>query len=123
LDGFCRSRFFPCVIVALVVMLTPALALAGNPAVSQTEQKTSTDLASRLEADRQALLSPTVQTRFPRLGNNFELLGPSTPEFNCIAHTLGIHNRWVNPATGPETNPLAEMDKLYAPQGYRRQQG
>jgi type VI secretion system secreted protein VgrG len=108
------------VFVALVVMLTPVLASAEGERASWGEHDSSRPLAARLEADRQQLLSPAIQTGFPRLGNNFEVLGPSTPEFNCVAHSLGLYSCWVNPVTGPESNPLVQMDRLYAAQGYRR---
>jgi hypothetical protein len=48
------------------------------------------------------------------------VLGPADPTYNCIAHSLGLHDRWINPQTGPANNPLAYMDKLYAAQGYHR---
>jgi hypothetical protein len=74
----------------------------------------------RFPAERQILDSPVEQKSFPQLGSNFEVLGPSTPTYNCIAHSLGIHYRWVNPQTGPSNNPLNQMDQMYKAQGYVR---
>src|ERR1700687_3118577 len=31
----------------------------------------------------------------PHLGSNFTAIGPATPQYNCIAHTLGIHWKWI----------------------------
>jgi hypothetical protein len=51
---------------------------------------------------------------FPNLGDHYEVEGPSTPRYNCIAHTLGDHGRWVNPQTRSAADPLSEMDRRYA---------
>src|SRR5437588_10777973 len=68
--------------------------------------------------ERAALLSPSLKQSFPRLGERFVVLGPSTPDYNCIAHSLGLHDRWVNPMTGARSHPPGLMDELYAAQGY-----
>jgi hypothetical protein len=60
---------------------------------------------------------------FPRLGVKFKVLAPHTATYNCIAHSLGLNDRWVNPMTGPANAPLAKMDELYAALGYQRQEG
>ena len=57
---------------------------------------------------------------FPKLGNDFEVLGPPTGDYNCIAHTLGVNDEWVNPVTGPKGDELKGMDDMYAKQGYKR---
>src|SRR5262249_13960966 len=57
---------------------------------------------------------------FPYLGHNFQVLGPATPTYTCIAHTLGIHNRVIFVITGPPSDPFSYMDQLYLTQGYRR---
>jgi type VI secretion system secreted protein VgrG len=52
---------------------------------------------------------------------DFEVLEPGvSSRYNCIAHTLGIHSRWVNPRTGPANNPYMYMDRMYAQLGFRR---
>ncbi|MFO0969070.1 MAG: hypothetical protein U0793_26245 [Gemmataceae bacterium] len=61
---------------------------------------------------------------FPRLGARFEVIDPYIGKrYNCIAHSLGIHGRWVNPETGPSTAPLSKMDRMYTAKGYRRVSG
>lgn len=60
---------------------------------------------------------------FPRLMSNFEVVGAPTRVYNCIAHSLGLKDRWVNPITSAGANKLAGMDQLYAKQGYRRISG
>src|SRR6516165_283948 len=57
---------------------------------------------------------------FPYLGHNYQVLGPATPTYTCIAHTLGIHNRVIFVITGPPSDPFSYMDQLYLTQGYRR---
>jgi hypothetical protein len=70
------------------------------------------------EEERQSLERPELQASFPRLGNKFIVLGPSTREYNCIAWTLGITYEWVWPGENVEA-----FDKLYATHGYARQEG
>ncbi|HEX8203560.1 MAG TPA: hypothetical protein VF590_24000 [Isosphaeraceae bacterium] len=59
---------------------------------------------------------------YPNLGGEFEVLAPSSDRYNCIAHSLGLHDRWLAPRTGTGTarNPLAWADRLYAKGGYAR---
>jgi hypothetical protein len=72
--------------------------------------------------ERQTFQTPHLRQQFPRLGNHFEIVGTSTRRYNCIAWSLGITDRWVNPETGPAHNPLAYMNEMYAELGYRRLQ-
>jgi hypothetical protein len=55
---------------------------------------------------------------FPHLGDAFEILGPSTMAFNCIAHSLGKTDDWINPQTGPTGDPLVQMEQLYRDNRY-----
>jgi hypothetical protein len=57
---------------------------------------------------------------FPNLGDTFEVLGHSTMNYNCIAHSLGNANDWINPQTGPPADPLAPLGQLYQDIGYAR---
>lgn len=60
------------------------------------------------------------QTSFPDLGEEYEILEPSTARYNCIAHSLGINDSWVQPETGSADAPLSFMDTLYLEQGFQR---
>lgn len=62
----------------------------------------------------------TFKHKLPKLGDEYEVLAPETDSYNCIGHTLGVNDEWVNPVTGPKDNPLAGMDKIYAERGYKR---
>ncbi|MDC0740691.1 type VI secretion system Vgr family protein [Polyangium mundeleinium] len=75
---------------------------------------------SKFPEERQFMKDLGVATIFSNLGDNFEVLGPHTRDYNCIAHTLGDHNQWVDPITGPASNPLQGMDGIYGAQGYTR---
>ncbi len=75
---------------------------------------------TRLATERQRLQNTSNRRSFPRLGSAFEVLAPATDRYNCISHSLGIHNRWIDPQTGPANAPLAFMDQLYRSAGYRR---
>ena len=77
---------------------------------------------SRFDVHRFPYSRRVVQslTGFPNL-HEFEVMDPyQGKRYNCIAHSLGIHSRWVNPATGPTNRPLSLMDRLYKIKGYTR---
>ncbi len=57
---------------------------------------------------------------FPNLGDEYEVLEPGTADYNCIAHTLGMNNKWITPKTGSEGDPLAEADNIYTERGYKK---
>jgi hypothetical protein len=63
-----------------------------------------------------------IASLFPNLRvNSFEILDPRIgTTYNCIAHSLGIYDRWINPKTGPPGNPLGYMDQMYLLKGYQR---
>src|SRR5262249_49173659 len=68
-------------------------------------------------------LERVANAECPYLGQNFQVLAPATPVYNCVAHSLGIHSMWITPLTGPPANPFVYMDQLYAAEGYTRQPG
>jgi hypothetical protein len=70
---------------------------------------------NRLPGERVRLDNPTVRTEFPRLGGDYEVLGPATKTYNCIAWSIGITNQWVWPGARVE-----DFDRLYGANGYRR---
>jgi hypothetical protein len=75
---------------------------------------------ARFPQARQELHRPQYLKGFPNLKENFEVLRPSSPIYNCISHTLRLYDRWIDPQIGPSENPLGPMDRLYATQGYSR---
>lgn len=105
-----------------ILLLAAALfATAGTcRAANLTPARAEARIRDRFPAERQRLQDPVHRRDFPRLGSRFEVLAPSTKRYNCIAHSLGIHDRWINPRTGPADAPLAGMDRLYRSAGYRR---
>jgi hypothetical protein len=52
---------------------------------------------------------------FPYLGTHYVVLSPSTDRYNCIAWSLGITTRWINPGA-----TLRHCDQLNRQLGYRR---
>src|SRR5437879_5232026 len=59
---------------------------------------------SRFPQDRQSI---EQSSSFPNLKGDYEVLEHGNHKrYNCIAHSLGIHDQWVNPETGPAGNPL-----------------
>lgn len=78
-------------------------------------------LDSALNSTERAHLEGTGERNsFPRLGDDFEVLAPSSSAYNCIAWALGRWDRWVWP--GPPGQPVSveDFDALFAPHGYRR---
>lgn len=73
--------------------------------------------------DQRAMHGNELKSTFPKLGENYEILAPATVDYNCIAHTLGINDEWVDPLTGSKENPLSEMTKMYAEKGYTLAKG
>ena len=69
--------------------------------------------------DRQAFLTDDMRKAFPRLGENFEVVGPANPKLNAYSAALGL-DKWVAPEAGDEENPLAGADRFFGEQGYQR---
>jgi hypothetical protein len=91
-------------------LLVP-LALAFLALAPSTAQAQSGCIAQ----GRRLMLSPSVQRSFPQLGTRFRVIGCATPRYNCIAHTIGTHQRWVWPG-----DSVAAFNTLYGRHGYRR---
>jgi hypothetical protein len=111
-----------------------------KPAVAKPVSPAWTDLLGRvMDTKRMPAERATVlrwSTDFPNLGDDFEVIGPGTRNptrareaafgekaragqvipgtYNCIAHTAGIKNVWVNPYQTVEG-----WDLFYGPLGYR----
>ncbi|AGP42298.1 hypothetical protein SCE1572_52050 [Sorangium cellulosum So0157-2] len=96
----------------------------GGESAEDEEQEAPPPMdKSKLPEERQAMEDNGLHDHFPKLGDNYEVLGPQDENYNCIAHTLGKNDTWVNPVTGPATNPLQGMDAIYGAQGYTRSPG
>lgn len=113
-------------ILARSRLFDPEALLGQPPAVRPMD-------TAKFPAERRWVLG--LKDRFPKLGADFEVLGAGTPDpdtcaaragtrqaipgtYNCIAHTAGIKNVWVNPyQTG------AGWDDYYGPLGYKRAAG
>jgi hypothetical protein len=110
---------FLAVLLGIAILVAPAY---GQVPVSAASLE-STPAVATVDAtvEMQRLASPEIHQSFPRLQLKYvEVLGPSTRQYNCIAHSLGV-NRWVNPETGDAQNPLAPMDRMYGELGYVRE--
>ncbi len=68
--------------------------------------------------DKQAFLTAVGQD-FPRLGQNFDIVGPATDKVNGFGDALGLKS-WVNPEAGTADDPLAGMDRLFEQYRYQR---
>lgn len=53
--------------------------------------------------------------QFPNLMSNFEVLAGPTQDYNCIAYSLGVYNKWINPC-----NTIQQQDALNAKYSFRR---
>jgi hypothetical protein len=65
--------------------------------------------------ERGRLAGPDGRKSFPHLGREYEVLGPATATYNCIAWSIGVTNRWVWPG-----EKIQDFDRLYGQNGYRR---
>jgi hypothetical protein len=106
---------------SLIVSLCLAALLGTGAARGQSAQQVKPGPKASLYAKEYSELSKAGwKNNFPNLGR-YEVLAPSTGRdnvkdaYNCIAHTLRIYNRWVWPG-----QRVADFDKLYGEQGYRR---
>src|SRR5438270_5474904 len=52
---------------------------------------------TRLPGERGRVGGPEGRQSFPHLGRDYEVLGPATAKYNCIAWSIGVTNRWVWP--------------------------
>ena len=59
-----------------------------------------------------------VDSSFGKIKGEFEVTGDATSQYNCIAWSLGVTSRWINP---PAT--LGTCDQLNAQYGYYRMNG
>lgn len=72
----------------------------------------------KLPVDRASLEAPAQHQAFPHLGHDYEVLGPATKIYNCIAWSIGVTDHWVWPG-----DRIEDFDRLYGQNGYRRIQG
>jgi hypothetical protein len=105
----------------LIVSLCLVALLGNGAARGQSTQQVKPGPKPGVYArDYTELAKPAWKKDFPNLGR-YEVLAPSTGRdntksaYNCIAHTLRIYNRWVWPG-----ERVADFDKLYGEQGYKR---
>jgi len=97
------------------LVFAAAVAFGGASSVRADDARRNEEVKQNLAHD------PGIQHGFPRLGDNFEVIGDATDRYNCISWSLGITDHWVNPETGPAYAPLSGTDRLYAKQGYYRE--
>ncbi len=108
-------RLVPCLIAGVVFAATLAYAPPSHAWAKEGAVRASDTLS--LEQARQRV---SRLAGFPNL-RDFQIVDPTVGmKYNCIAHSLGIHSRWVNPQTGPSNNRLMPMDRLYQEKGYTR---
>lgn len=112
---------FLAALLGLAILTAPVHADTPVREVSLSSGVTPAVATFDVDRELRALSSADIQQSFPRLQLKYvEVLGPSTREFNCIGYSMGL-NRWVNPLTGDEGNPLDPMDRLYGQLGYVRE--
>jgi type VI secretion system secreted protein VgrG len=99
-------------------LLAPVLlAVLVGPSAAAPAGKRPLD-ESRNPTERAVIESPADRKDFPHLGRHFEVMGPATPQYNCIAWSLGVTDQWVWPG-----DKVADFDQLYGKKGYKRQKG
>src|SRR5262245_24545923 len=93
-------------LISIVASLAFAVPFAG---LSYGQARTELTTSERRSSDAGG---------FPHLKGNYEVLSPATPNYNCIAWSLGITTKWVWPG-----DRVADFDQLNARFGYSRVQG
>ena len=63
--------------------------------------------------ERHNLRLPALRSSFPRLEDDFQVLGPSTRKYNCMAHALGLQGG--QPAPHPGARPRGAVRGLLRP--------
>lgn len=110
-----RHRFRPS-LEAFERRDAPSVAAPGAALVHAAAATSSGFRRDRFPSEREKITARD----YPFLGSDYEVLAPSTRMYNCIAHALGIHNRWINPQTGPARARLAWADRTFGKVGYTR---
>jgi hypothetical protein len=77
----------------------------------------------RFPDERGRLAAATERKAFPHLGREFQVLGPATMNYNCIAWAVGVTNQWVWPIKPGKEPSVADFDVLFGKHGYRRVKG
>jgi len=98
-----------------------AFVLAAAAVFGGASAAPAADTGHNEEVRQELAHRPEIQKGFPRLHDNFEVIRDGTKTYNCIAWSLGITDRWVNPEIGPAYAPLSLMDRMYAERGYYRE--
>ncbi len=70
--------------------------------------------------ERSHLQTSAERSSFPRLGDEFEVLAPASPSYNCIAWALGFNDRWIWPKSNGEAVTISDFDALFNYYGYKR---
>jgi hypothetical protein len=112
----------------IAATLLPAGTVSAQSRSTPPAVKMTTESVTRMAFDRSKFTRDRSSIdrgpSFPFLNGDYEVLQAGGNKiYNCIAHSLGIHNRWVNPETGPASNPLSRMDQMYRAKGYSRVKG
>jgi hypothetical protein len=103
-------------VVLSVLMLTVSTAQAASRVTSTSGTSPSTRRADgiKYQHDREELDAVRAKS-FPVLGGKYDVIGPATQKYNCIAWSLGVTSRWVWPGTS-----LSAFDDLDSQFGYKR---
>ena len=78
---------------------------------------------SRNSEERPKLATAEQRAGFPRLGDEYEVLAPASPTYNCIGWSVGDTSAWVWPNQGNQPVHLGDFDALYGFYGFRRVNG
>jgi hypothetical protein len=103
-------------VIAVFALAAPAVspALAATR-VAPTSGTTSHRADTRKYQHERQEIEEIRDKSFPKLGSKYEVLGPATPKYNCIAWSLGVTTRWVWPGTS-----MSSFDDLDSQYGFRR---
>src|SRR5262249_51783372 len=109
----------------------------AEPSASTEEPSTSTAEPSTSTAEPSASHAPLDKTKFPELrdgiknhkklehlGDEFEIMSGEDPNFNCIAHAVGVKDAIIDvPGNGLPWNRFEDADSLFQSAGFVRLEG
>jgi hypothetical protein len=73
--------------------------------------------------ERPKLSTAEHRAGFPRLGDEYEVMGEGSVAYNCIGWSVGNTTAWVWPGQAGQDIQLADFDSLYSYYGFRRVAG
>lgn len=110
-----HRHWLSCLILALIASVPTVRVWAQELPLRAPTRQDVFVFGSSYQRDR-ALIDAVRSRLFPKLGDDYEVIGHASEGYNCIAWSLGITTKWVWPGEGE----IRDFDALNGRFGYRR---